>query len=92
MNLHLKFTDSNSTRFHRLIRQPDWNRKGVQRLRGRGLRGRDDPLPEAAQAGQDVLQEDPGEEGLPQEEEADELDLPLQDLCDQRVRLHEGAL
>ena len=88
----MNFTDSDSTGFHRLVRQPDRNRKGVQRLCGRGLRGRNDPLPEAPQAGQDLFQEDPREEGLPQEEEADELDLLVQDLGDEGVRLHEGAV
>ena len=73
----MNFTDPDSTSFYRLIRQSDWNRKGVKRLRSWGLRGRNDPLPEAPQVRQDLFQEDPREERLPQEEEADELDLPV---------------
>jgi hypothetical protein len=36
-------------------------------------------VPEAAQAGPDLLQADQGEEGLPQEQASDVLALPLQD-------------
>ena len=40
-------------------------------------------MSEAAQAGQDLLQEDPGEEGLSQEQAPDVLALPLQNISHQ---------